>query len=245
MKKKYQEFIYWYIGNHKIHTNDVCYIYYSNLPDGSSRILFRGLVFDSDLDHDNNESICPDGDENQKYIKLKIKSISLENNETFNFYNLCNRYNLISMGQFSYLHIDSKEHKKLIDDVEKYNNNCHPLKYVYEYFDNNYCICEFGCKTFVGGNGFHYVEKHHLVEKKLINKYIDVQDINSLINNKNNLFNLCTMCYKKIHHAKKDVRKKMIEYLYNRNKNYFDNSFNKIHREEDVLTWLYEIYKCK
>lgn len=228
----------------QIYTNDICYIYYSNLPDGSSRILFRGLVLDSDLNHDNKVSICPDGVENDKYVKLKIKSVSLENNEIFNLHNLRDKYNLISKGQFSYLHIDNIKHKKLINDVEKYINNCHHLKYVHEYFENNYCICEFGCKTFVEENGFHYIEKHHLVEKNLINKYIDIDNIDELINNKNNLFNLCPMCHKKIHHAKKDVRKKMVEFLYNKNKKYFDNSFNKIYGEKDVLTWLFGIYKC-
>lgn len=98
-------------------------------------------------------------------MKLKIKSVSLEDNNKFNLENLRIKYNLIPKGQFSYLHIDSVKHKKLIEDINEVSNNLHYLKYVHEYFDENYCICEFGCRTFIEENGFHYMEGHHLVEK--------------------------------------------------------------------------------
>ena len=243
-EKKYQGFIYWHIGKHKINVDDICYIYYSNLPDNSSRILFVGKVIDSDLNHNSSKSICPDADLNQKYVKLKIKSISLEDNEKFNLDNLRNKYNLLSNGQFSYLHIDKEKHKKLIDDINNASNNSHNIKYVHEYFDNKYCVCEFGCKTFVEENGFHYIERHHLVGKNLLKKYKNIENIDELINNKNNLFKLCPMCHKKIHHAKREVRMNMIEFLYNKNKEYFDTKYNRIKGNKNTLNWLYEIYKC-
>ena len=165
---KYKGVIYWCIGNHKINAGDICYIYFSNLPDDSSRILFMGKVIDSDLNHTELKSIYPGASKNKKYVKLKIKSISLENNEVFNFDNLRNKYNLISSSNFNYLHVDKIKHKKLIDDINNASNNNHNLKYVLKYFDENYCICEFGCKTFVEENGFHYIERHHLVEKRII-----------------------------------------------------------------------------
>lgn len=237
-------YIYWHIGNHKIYVNDVCYIYYSNLPDGSSRILFVGKVIESDINNDG-KSICPDAEIGQKYIKIKLKSVSLEDNEKFNLYNLRKKYNLISdKGQFSYLHIDNKKHKKLIDDLDKASESSHFLRYVHEYFDDNYCMCEFGCKTFIEENGFHYIENHHLVEKNLIEKNKNIKDIDKLINDKNNLFKLCPMCHRKIHHAKVDERKEMINILYNKNKKYFDTAYNAIKGNKNTLKWLYEIYKC-
>ena len=244
-EEKYQGFIYWHIGNHKINIGDICYIYYSNLPDDSSRILFWSKVIDSDLNQTHIKSICPDADNDKKYVKLKIKSVSLEDNEKFNLDNLRNKYNLISNGQFSYLHIDKIKHKELLIDLNNVSNNGHHLKYVHEYFDENYCICEFGCKTFIEENGFHYMEKHHLVEKNLIKKYKNIENITEIINNKNNLFKLCPMCHMKIHHAKKEERMKMIEFLYNKNKEYFDSKYNKIKGNKNTLIWLYEIYNCK
>lgn len=243
-EEKYQGYIYWNIGNHKIYTNDICYIYYSNLPDNSSRILFVGKVIDSDLDNHSVKSICPDAEPNEKYMKLKMKSVSLEDNSKFNLDSLRNKYNLIPKGQFSYLHIDPAKHKKLIEDINEASNNLHYLKYVHEYFDENYCVCEFGCRTFIEENGFHYMERHHLVEKNLISKYNNIENIDKIINNKSNLFRLCPMCHAKIHHAKKEERMKMIKFLYNKNKEYFDNEYNQIKGSKDTLTWLYEIYKC-
>lgn len=245
--EKYNNYIYWHIGKHKIYRDDVCYIYYSNLPDGSSRILFFGEVVDSDLNYNYSKSICPDAKNDEKYAKLNIKSISFEDNQQFNLDNLRNKYDLISQkGQFSYLKVDQNKHKNLINDIDdSIKEGTHKLKKVHEDFEKNYCICEFGCKTFVEENGFHYMERHHLVERNLISKYQEIENIEKIINNKNNLFNLCPLCHKKIHHAKKEERMKMIEFLYNKNKKYFDNEYNQIKGNKNTIDWLYEIYKCK
>lgn len=78
----------------------------------------------------------------------------------------------------------------------------------------------------------------------MISKYTNIENIDKIINNKSNLFRLCPMCHAKIHHAKKEERMKMINFLYNKNKEYFDNEYNQIKGNKDTLTWLYEIYKC-
>lgn len=249
-EENYGGCIYWHIGNHKIHKNDICYIYYSKLPDNSSRILFASTVIDSDLDNNSTRSICPDAEPNKKYMKLKLKSVSLEDNSKFNIDKLRgNKYNLLSNGQFSYLHIDPIKHKKLIKDITTSQKNTHYLKKVHEYFEEKYCICEFNkinkCKTFIEENGFHYIERHHLVPKNVISKYKNIKDINELVYNKDNTFYLCPLCHKKIHHAKIEERKKMIDFLYNKNKTYLDDIYTKIKGEKSTLEWLYEIYNCK
>ena len=38
----------WKIGNHKVKKGDICYFYYSNLPDLTSRIILKGIVVESD-----------------------------------------------------------------------------------------------------------------------------------------------------------------------------------------------------
>ena len=142
------------------------------------------------------------------------------------------------------MHIDPVKHKKLIEDIDEASSNMHYLKYVYEYFDKNYCICEFGCTTFIEESGFHYIERHQLVERNLISEYNSTESIDKIINNKSNLFRLCPTCYKKLHFGKKKQRMKMIEFLYNKNKQYFDNEYNQIKGNKDVLAWLYELYHC-
>lgn len=147
-------------------------------------------------------------------MKLKIKSVSLEDNSKFSFNSLCSKYNLIQKRQFGYLYIEPVKHKKLIEDIDEASSNKHYLKYVYEYFDENYCICEFGCKTFIDKNGFHYIERHQLVERNLISEYNGTENIDKIINNNSNLFRLYPTCYKKLHFGKKKQRMKMIEFLY-------------------------------
>ena len=243
-EKEYGDYVYWHMSNHKIKVGDICFIYYSNLPDYSSRILFVGDVVDSDLGN-NGKSICPDAD-GKRYIKMKLRPVSLEDKDMFSLDRLRNYYNLVpKKGQFSYMHVNIDKHSKLIEDVlasVKYTKK--KLEHVQDYFNNNYCICEFGCKTFVEENGFFYIEKHHLVERNLIDKHKDIDDIDKLINNDKNLYNLCPNCHMKIHHAKIDERKKMIEKLYNINKDYYDNNFKELKGGKTSLEWLYDIYKC-
>ena len=249
-EKKYGGFIYWHIGTnkrmHRIGVGDKCLIYYSNLPDYSSRILFVGEVTESDYNHPIDKSSFKDEEKNIKYVKMRIKPVDLEDDKMFSLEKLRNYYKLLpTKGQFSYLHVDENKHKKLIDDIEneiKYTKKS--LKYVNDYFNNNYCICEFGCKPFIEENGFYYVERHHLVEKNLINKNKHIKEIDRLINDPRNIYKLCPDCHMKIHHIKIDERKTMIDALYKKNKSFYDNNFTELKGNKNALEWLYEIYKC-
>lgn len=231
-ENKYDNTIFWNIKNHMIKIDDICLIYYSNLPDYSSRILFYGKVLNIVRD------------KGQNYAQLKIKSISLEDNKKFNKESLINNYNLNPTCRNNYLHIYNDIHKGLINDIKPYLNKGSHLKAVYEYFDKNYCMCEFGCKTFVQENGFHYIEKHHLVQRNLIKRNIDIKDIDKLIDDDKNKYYLCPNCHMKIHHIKINDRKKMIEKLYNKNKKFYDNNFNELKGNKKTLEWLYSIYQC-
>ena len=139
-KKKYEGFVYWHIGTdkrmHKIEAGDKCFIYYSNLPDYSSRILFVGEVVESDCNNLNNELIFEDREKNKKYAKVKIRPVALEDDKMFSLERLRTYYHLLpAKGQFSYLHIDENKHKKLIEDVEnKIKNSKKKLEHVNEYF---------------------------------------------------------------------------------------------------------------
>lgn len=262
-ENKYKGSIYWKIsyndnkmirkissGNKK----NICLIYYSNLPDGTSRILFYGIIEDSDYDKsDKIHSICKDAGNHEKYIKMKITSLCLkENQDMFSLENLRAKYG-IKKGQISYQVIskDNPQQKLLIEEVEKFKHPGSKLKEVNNYFNDNYCACIFKKsikdrhhETFIEQNGFYFVNEHHLVEKSLIKKYEYDKEIVNAINDKRNLFKLCPNCHMEIHHGKLERRRTLINYLYKKEKSFFDENFQKLAKNKTVLDWLYEMYKC-
>ena len=166
-EQKYKDFIFWKIGTkerkHAVEKGDICYIYYSDLPDGSSRILFIGNVEDSDYPlKENKPSICPDAENGMLYMKIKLKSVSLKDKDKFSLKNLRKDYNLIAeKGQIGYHTVDKIKHSKLIKDIEEVTKNGQgsKLEKVTDHFNENYCICEFkdkdksrNHKTFIEDN---------------------------------------------------------------------------------------------
>lgn len=249
--------VYWHInigtkGYHKVKEGDICYIYYSNLPDQSSRIFFVGNVIASDYndktDTINEKSIFKDAKKYEKYIELNLKCIAFDDPERFSLNNLRYKYKLIpEKGQFSYLHVDKEKHKKLIYDIdEALSEGYKRLSTIHNLFNDKFCVCTFKdvfkCQTFQEENGFNYIERHHLVERNLIKKNKDNEKIEELINNKDNLFLLCPTCHRRIHHATIEERKYMIKYLYNQRKKFYDNNFNELKDNKDTLEWLYDMY---
>ena len=246
-EKNHDGYIHWYIGKHHVKIGDTCFIYYSNLPDYSSRILFVGVVEDTDYGKNSEISIFDKAKPKEKYAKFKLKRVALEDNKVFNLERLRKHYHLLNeKGQFSYMHIYPDQHKQLIEDVEsKLKNTKKDLEYVNRYFNEKYCMCEFGCKDhFIEENGFYYIERHHLVERNLINKNKHIDNIDKLINDERNIYNLCPNCHMKIHHIRIEERKPMIEKLYLLNKSFYDDNFKELKKGKSSLDWLYEIYKC-
>ena len=259
--QKYDGYVYWHIsGNdgkrkHKILPGDICYIYYSKLPDLSSRILFVANVLESDYgNNESRKSICPEARDGVLYAKLKLKSVSLEDSEKFSLDNLRGKYKLINpKGQIGYYHVCEDKHKKLIEDIEKSINTdgTHGLKNVTDYFDNNYCLCFFKSvdktrkhDTFVEANGFYYIERHHLVEQNLLRKYHHIKGLETVINDNRNVFKLCPNCHKEIHHGTKVKRREKVKALYESNKKFFDDNFKELKGQSNTIDWLYGIYNC-
>ena len=250
--------IIWHISSenrkrvHQIKNGDICYIYYANLPDGSSRILFKGKVLESDYDKKDNEPLIWDNDKGILGARLKLTSISLENNEKFSRDNLKKKYDINNFQSYSRIQCEiNPKHKKLVEDIENDPSSNSRLKTVYDYFNNNYCLCELKegndkkHSTFIEENGFYYIEEHHLVERNLIKKYKDkTKDIDNMINDKKNLFKLCPNCHREIHYGRLEERRRKIEKLYNQRKDFFDSNFNDLKEGKDTLTWLYEMYNC-
>lgn len=238
--------IYWNIGKHHVNKGDICYFYYSNLPDESSRILFYGEVDDTDylgLMIDKPKE-CKDNN----YIKIRLKCLPLEDKKSFSLNNLRYKYKLVpEKGQFSYLHVyeNNDNHKRLIDDINLLMvNNKKTINSANNYFKNNYCHCFFGHNTFIEENGFWFINIHHLVQRSLLNKNLKTKGLDLLIEDGRNKYGLCPMCHAKIHHAKKEEKRKLIKVLYEKNKSFFDDNFNELKNGKTTLEWLYGLYKC-
>ena len=244
--------VYWNINTHEIKAGDICYIYYSNLPDRTRRILFRGVVLESDYPDYEKKSIWKKASPGEHWAKMKIKSIAFEEPDKFSFESLKKKpyYFLTEKArQLSYMHFDKEKNETLWNDLESYKNKGHGLKQVYNLFNDNYAMCFFHeknkCQSFIEENGFYYINRHHLVKKDLIKRNAHIKNIEDIINNSDNLFYLCPLCHAKIHNARKEEKRKMIKELYKSREKYYDKNFNQIKGNQSVLDWLYEMYKCE
>ena len=239
----------WKIGTHKVKKGDICYFYYSNLPDLTSRIILKGIVVESDYPLKQTPLIY-DNEKGLLGMKVKLRSIALEDKEKYSCKNLKEVYGFNEAYHFQgYVNL-TENYQKLTTDLENDQSPRSKLTTINDYFNNGYCLCEFSNdkkrnhKTFIEKNGFYYIERHHLVERNQISKNIAKHpSIAATIENEQNIFNLCPTCHREIHHGKDSIKKEKIAYLYNKNKSYFDNNFTELKHGLATLEWLYEIYK--
>ncbi len=233
---------------HKFNVDDIVYIYYTNIPDGTKRILLRGIIKESDINKTINDELLYDNIDKIKGIKIgAIRSISLYDEEKFNLEKLKNKYNITNFRSQQYLSSDNNidKYKKLINDIESEDNRS-KLATVKKYFDEKITKCIFSeyeknkkHETFVMENGFIYNEGHHLIRRKVIGK---TKVPEKLIEDLNNRFSLCPTCHMEIHHAKREIRRKKIRKLYELRKEWYDHNITKYLDGQDILDWLYEMY---
>ena len=247
-------YVYWHLSKndgtniHQIYSGDMCYIYFANLPDFTSRIIFKAEVKESDLENKNNKSINLKADGKTKYIKLvNFKSIALYEINKFSRDNLVIEYGI---GKTKDYHINFRgdyrnieDNKKILKDLSNYHGG--KFDVAFNYFED-FTACELGNnhKTFIKNNGFQYIEGHHLIEKNLIEKY-NIDNIKNLIDNRNNLFSLCPNCHRQMHYGIHKIVREKLKYLYEKDdkkKEYIDMLAQKIANRKDTLNWLYEIY---
>lgn len=77
---------------HKFNVGDVCYFYYSDLPDGTSRILLKGTVVESDTDKNCTEDKFSYDEHTKGFRVGDIQSVALNQPEKFGMQTLCNKY---------------------------------------------------------------------------------------------------------------------------------------------------------
>jgi len=268
--------IYWNIMMknkvHNIMKGDKCLVYYANLPDLSSRILYYADVVESDYPNNiigkksiidenlNNESIVEYDIKNKKFMKLSVIPVCLNDNTKYSKKILEEKYGINTTTRSKYaLPANHDLIKDIKDDIKGKKRS---IKGFCQMFNDGYCICEFkndknakkilnrsNHDTFVEENGFFYIDRHHLVERNLL-KNSKIKNIDEIVKKDYNIFHLCPTCHKQIHHGKKEVKKYMISHLYNKEKNSYDEFFEKnkndkeLKKYKNILEWLYSIYKC-
>lgn len=237
--------VYWNYGKrkHKFEEGDICYIYCTNLPDMTKRILLRAKVSDT---------YCKDPrDSKIECFKIcNITPIRLKEVEgkdaKYGYENLKSKYNIKTVQGKQKLDADGK-HRILVEDLEQEPRKG-TLKEVKTHYDSmTKCVFE-GIdhnpkmhKTFTKPNGFNYFETHHIIQQKVLrNSKVSKEIIEDL---KNKVY-LCPMCHRKIHFSNRENVKKMLDELYKRNKDFLDECAQKV-GETDTLKWLYEMYNCK
>jgi len=151
--------------------------------------------------------------------------------------------------------VEGHYQKKLIEDLEKTcklekYKNYSLAKLAEEMNKISKCTLE-GCrglkdanhKTFQKENGMNYYEAHHLIEQ--CNGRNDEKFPKEIIDNPDNIINLCPNCHKRIHNGKKDDRKLMVTALYEKKKTEYNKLLSKIKEVKDgeaPLKWLLRQY---
>ena len=231
--------IVWNNGNevgknvHPFEVGDIVYIYCTNLPDESRRILFRAEVekVNKRINRQNTFTI-----NNITTIKLRQKSINRKEYD-YSYEKLKKDYYFTINQRMRYLDFDENG-KRLKEDLEndyKNSNNkkigVKALEEVKDYFNNEiWCEC---CKilikegnltykkaqdrTFVKNDGLKFYELHHLLMQNILrkdktknekwfreNKWYDYNNDKEMITDDYNCIILCPVCHMELHHGDND-----------------------------------------
>ena len=262
--------VLWKLNEHdaKIEVGSICYIYYSNLPDKTSRIILRGIVSASDSYNQDPNSYLEKG---QKCVELiNLETINWNNSGTYDFSEEAlsddKRYG-IKINQTKRYLIDDRNgggDKKLCDDLEEcfeQDNNKLDLDGLKDEIINKlYCVFDKNPKdktkanihsSFIQRNGLRYFEKHHLVLQKICRRerYVNDQDLKNIVYNTENEFYVCPTCHRIMHFGQSDEIQKRIEYLYRKGKTEFGNFFEQNFIEyakadgfDSVIKWIEHLY---
>jgi len=243
----------------KMQIGDICYLYYSNLPDRTSRIILRGIISDSD-------SYKSDGDEflepGQKCIELeKLETINWRNKGriTFTYDDLKNTYEINITRNKRELKDGRGKEGELIDALEDYYKKDKDRLGLEELRDDivKKLQCAFDYKpkdrskdnvhsSFVQPNGLRYFETHHFIQQNTYRHNQGDSDLYDAVYDEKNLIYLCPTCHRRIHYGKKDDIRSMIKRLYEKNAVFYDEKFGSYASGDgaaSVLEWIYAMYK--
>ena len=253
-KNKPANSLRWYIGkdNAAYYDNgDVCFIYCINLPEHENCILFSGIVEKADTDRYHINKNKYSYDKKGKKHGLLLKDLCIVSTDAYDYFTedqLKTKYKFSKYNQTSYMEASGQQ--SLIKDLQKYlvksnDKNKNELK---KYFSDRE-KCFFDSKTDQMNKHTMYTEegikcyhKHHFIPQVTIDsRKIDKE----LINNSNNLFNLCQNCHKEVHLANTEKAQKMIEEMYNSRRQWLNDTFEKYAKKDlsNMKEWILNLYQ--
>ena len=252
-ERDYKGKVYWSYGKrrHKFNKGDICYIYCVNLPDMTNRILLRAEIAESETKDPQNPELNCFTIKNIKSIRLKEPEEANKNMKdlTFGYENLKSIYNINTVQGKQKLDADGK-HRALVERLEEdFKNGLQEnLNEVKKHYDNmTKCVFDGHDhnpnmhKTFIKPNGFNYFETHHVIQQKTSRNR---QLSKKIVEDSRNKVYLCPTCHRKIHFSNVADVRKMLKYLYESNKSFYDDCSQKA-GATNTLTWLYEMYNCQ
>src|SRR5574344_616780 len=241
---------------HTYKKDDIVYVYFFILFYVNGKILMKFKIVNSDVEL--TPYIAKNGSL-VKVVKLEyISGIDIDRADDFSLSNLKSKYHVKEFQGNPRLNSD--KYIKLINDLNiafKKSKLTDIGKFMECY--NSLSVCYFDGKennyshdTFVEENGLNYYEVHHLIEKNILNKYPEMKDI---VEDKNNKFNLCPNCHRRIHYGVLCTRKQLVNELYLHNQDFFDKKLKNVVTDSNivcnttddnaVLKWLLQQYGVK
>ena len=238
----------------KMDVGDVCYLYYSNLPDKTSRIILRGIVSASDSYNDDPDTYLEPG---QKCVELTdLKTINWKNAGKMTFtYDDLKAYGVNITRNKRALKDDRAGDKELREALEAYyekdNNKLNLDELRDDIVKKLQCAFDSGTgnlhKSFIQANGLRYFETHHFIQQNVC-RNTDDRDLIDAVYDEKNLIYLCPMCHRRIHYGRKEDIRNMIDKIYQKNEKFYGDKFikyAKLNGENTVKDWLYDMYKVK
>ena len=230
---------------HNMEVGDICYLYYSHLPDKTNRIILRGVITSV------NEEDMVNGESIPCFAISDIETINWKNSgrTKFTYAILRDKYNVKVKQNKRQLSDERKGDKQLREKLEEFyqkdKDKLNLMEFKDEIYKRSNCffkdIIEGSHSTFICQNGLPYYEVHHFILKKIGTEHNEVQ---AEIDNPQNLISLCSNCHNMVHYAESKTRKKMIKRIYDSNSKFFDKIFGGIAKQanKSMLDWLYSIY---
>ncbi len=243
----------------KMDVGDICYLYYSNLPDRTSRIILRGIISASDSYKKEGDIFLEPG---QKCIELEqLETINWKNKGKVTFtYEDLKKYGVnitrnkrelkdgrsgdrdlrIALEDYYQQDKDKLGLKELRDDIVK--------KLQCAFDDNAKDRSKANIhSSFVQANGLRYFETHHFIQQNIYRNNQNDPDLYDAVYDEKNLIYLCPTCHRKIHYGKKSEIRSMIKKLYDKNAGFYDEKFRPYAYNDgmnSVLDWIYSMYKA-
>lgn len=232
---------------------DVCYLYYSNLPDNTRRIILRAIITEI-----GEGDVCFDGKIVPCFAISDLKTINWKNSgkTKFTYEVLHEKYGINITRNKRQLKDERSGDKKLREKLEEYfendNNKLNLEQLKQELVTKLRCALDSNNNdptdnkkhiTFKGKNGLNYFEVHHLIQQHISKKD---ESLTEAVYDEKNLIFLCPTCHKRIHYGRKEDVQKMLTTLYNRNDSFYDSNFMRYASNNGfntVLEWLYSMYK--